>query len=61
MPHRLSLHALEIISDHVHLFLNAPPSLAPDRITHWLKGSTSHRLRRTYSHLKRSARKCDGP
>ena len=45
--------ALQIMPDHVHLFLNCPPSLAPNEIMHQIKGSTSRRLREKYPHLKR--------
>lgn len=46
-----SVVALEIMPDHVHLFLNCPPSLSPDEIMHQIKGSTSRILRLKYQHL----------
>ncbi|HAM53328.1 MAG TPA: IS200/IS605 family transposase [Nitrospiraceae bacterium] len=49
----LDILAEEIMPDHVHLFVNAPPNLSPDQIMHRLKGYTSRRLRQTYAHLKR--------
>ena len=49
----LDILVLEIMPDHVHLFVNAPPSLAPDQIMHRLKGYSSRSLRQTYAHLKR--------
>jgi putative transposase len=45
--------ALEIMPDHVHLFLHCPPSLAPDDIMFHIKGSTSRELRQAYPHLAR--------
>lgn len=45
--------ALEIMLDHVHLFLNCPPILAPNEIMHQLKGATSRILRQKYPHLQR--------
>ncbi|HEY9903280.1 MAG TPA: transposase, partial [Candidatus Sericytochromatia bacterium] len=33
--------ALEVMPDHVHLFLNCPPTIAPSDIMHRLKGATS--------------------
>jgi REP-associated tyrosine transposase len=45
--------ALEIMPDHIHLFLNCPPSLAPNKIMHQIKGSTSRWLRGKYPHLAR--------
>ena len=33
--------ALEIMEDHVHLFICCPPTIAPDQIMFRLKGYTS--------------------
>jgi putative transposase len=44
--------ALETHYDHVHLFVNALPKLAPHQIMHKVKGYTSHALRREYPWLK---------
>lgn len=49
----LEVLALEIMPDHVHLFVNSTPSLAPDQIMHRLKGFTSRMLRSKYPHLER--------
>jgi putative transposase len=43
--------ALEIMEDHVHLFLCCPPTLAPDQIMFRLKGFTSRVLRQDFPHL----------
>ena len=43
--------ALEIMEDHVHLFLYCPPTLAPDQIMFRLKGYTSRVLRQEFPHL----------
>lgn len=43
--------ALEIMEDHVHLFLSCPPTLAPDQIMFRLKGYTSRVLRQEFPHL----------
>jgi hypothetical protein len=40
--------ALEIMPDHVHLFLNCPPVMAPDQIMFRLKGYSSRVLRNRY-------------
>lgn len=45
--------ALEIMPDHVHMFVNAPPTISPDRIMWRLKGYSSRRLRLKFAHLKR--------
>ena len=45
--------ALEVMPDHVHLFLNGPPGMAPDQIMFRLKGRTSRVLRQEFPHLRR--------
>jgi len=45
--------ALEIMPDHVHMLLNCPPNLSPDKIMFQIKGSTSRALRLKYPHLAR--------
>lgn len=45
--------SLEVMPDHVHLFLSAPPRYSPSMIINSIKGATSKRLRGKYSHLKR--------
>jgi REP element-mobilizing transposase RayT len=44
---------MEIMPDHVHLLVDAPPNLAPDQIMFRLKGFTSFQLRKEYPHLKK--------
>jgi putative transposase len=46
------IEALEIMPDHVHLFLSADPTDAPCRIVNQLKGFTSHELRKRHTWLK---------
>lgn len=43
--------AVETHLDHVHLFLQAKPILAPYQIMHKVKGATSHALRKEFPHL----------
>jgi putative transposase len=45
--------ALEIMPDHVHLFLNCPPTLSPSDAMFWLKGYSSKMLREKYPTLRR--------
>jgi len=45
--------ALEVMPDHVHLFLNCPPTLAPYQLMFQIKGSTSRALRAEFPHLRR--------
>jgi putative transposase len=43
--------AVETHLDHVHLFLQSKPILAPYQIMHKVKGFTSHSLRKEFPHL----------
>lgn len=44
--------ALETHYDHVHLFVNTHPRLAPYQVMHKVKGYSSHFLRKEYPWLK---------
>ena len=46
------LETMEVMSDHVHLFVKAPPTLAPHFIVGQLKGYTSFKLRKEFARLK---------
>jgi putative transposase len=48
----LEIVALEIQPDHVHLFVKAPPTLAPQHIANQLKGYTARVLRDTFPQLR---------
>ncbi|MDX1935408.1 MAG: IS200/IS605 family transposase [Capsulimonadales bacterium] len=43
--------ALEVMPDHVHLFVAAKPDLAPSYIVNQVKGVSSRRLREEFPHL----------
>ena len=43
--------AIEVMPDHVHLFLSCPPSLAPDQAMFRIKGYSSRVLRQEFPHL----------
>ncbi len=43
--------AIEVMPDHVHLFLSCPPNLAPDQIMFRMKGYSSRVLRQEFPHL----------
>jgi putative transposase len=45
--------AMEIMPDHVHLFLNCPPTLSPSDAMFRLKGYSSRILREKYANLRR--------
>ncbi len=49
---KVTIEALEIMPDHVHLFISAPPTEAPHRLANQFKGFTSRMLRRKYAELR---------
>jgi putative transposase len=48
----LTIHTLEIMPDHVHLFLECDPTFSISEITNRLKGRTSRVLRNAFPHLR---------
>jgi putative transposase len=48
-----TIGALNVQEDHVHLFLNAPPSVAPSEIAHTLKGTTARRVFQHFPEVKK--------
>jgi len=48
----LAIQALEVMPDHVHLFVEGDPTWAPAGIAARLKGYTSHVLRNEFPHLR---------
>lgn len=47
-----SLHAIEVMPDHVHVFVEAPSKVAVKYIANQIKGVTSHNLRKEFQHLR---------
>ena len=48
----VSIETMEVMPDHVHLFIKATPVLSPHYIVQQLKGFTSHQLRSEFPKLK---------
>ncbi len=48
----VSIETMEVMPDHVHLFIKATPVLSPHYIVQQLKGFTSHALRSEFPKLK---------
>jgi putative transposase len=48
----MTLHALEVMPDHVHLFVEADPTRSVAEIVNRLKGFTSRFLRREFPTLR---------
>ena len=45
--------SLAVEPEHIHLFLNCSPHLAPKQIMHRIKGYSSYVLRKEFPHLKK--------
>ena len=48
----VQIAALEVMPDHVHLFLAAPPTDAPQHLANQFKGKISRVLRQEFPHLR---------
>ncbi len=48
----LILHTMEIMPDHVHLFVESDPEMAPAKIVAQLKGYPSRVLRQEFRYLR---------
>lgn len=48
-----TIGALNIQPDHVHLFLSAPPSVAPSQMAHMLKGTTARQVFQYFPQIKK--------
>lgn len=48
----LLIEGLEVMPDHVHLFVSAPPTDAPQYFVNQLKGFTSRKLREEFGFLR---------
>ena len=48
----ITIETMEIMPDHVHLFVKSPPTLAPHFIVQQLKGVSSCLLRQEFPHLR---------
>src|SRR3990170_1275032 len=48
----VDIESMEVMPDHVHLFVKASPTASPQWIVHQFKGYTSRMLREKYPSLK---------
>jgi putative transposase len=48
----VEIESLEVLPDHVHLFVAAPPTDAPQHLANQCKGHTSRLLRQEFPHLR---------
>lgn len=49
---KATLHTLEVMPDHVHMFVESDPSIAPAKLAAQFKGYTSRILRQEFPHLR---------
>jgi Transposase and inactivated derivatives len=49
---QVALHTLEVMPDHVHLFVESDPGMAPATLAAQFKGYTSRVLRQEFRHLR---------
>jgi putative transposase len=47
-----TLHTLEVMPDHVHLFVESDPGMAPAKLAAQFKGYTSRLLRQEFRHMR---------
>lgn len=50
--HDFEILALEIMPDHIHLFISAPPRYSPSQIMNIIKGETGKEIAKYHSELK---------
>jgi putative transposase len=50
--HDMTIHALEVMRDHVHLFIEADPTLGVAEIVNRIKGRSSRFLRQEFPRLR---------
>jgi putative transposase len=48
----VTIEALEVMQDHIHLFVSADPTVSPQRLANQFKGYTSRLLRLKYPELQ---------
>lgn len=51
--HKIELFTLEVMADHVHLFVSCPPAYSVRRMFKILKGGSSYYIRKEYPSLKK--------
>jgi putative transposase len=53
MENGYTIHALEVVNNHVHLFLEFHPSNSLSEVIQYLKGGSSYRLFKLHPDLKK--------
>jgi len=50
--HRFEIYAIEVMEDHIHLFIGIRPSQSIAQVIQYLKGGSSRELRKIFPELK---------
>lgn len=50
--HGITLHNIEVMPDHVHLFVETDPTFSPAEVVHRLKGASSRALRAEFRQIR---------
>ena len=53
MEQGYKLHAMEIVTGHIHLFLEFQPSTSLSKVVQYLKGGSSYRMFKLHPELKK--------
>lgn len=53
LKHKMKLYAIEVLSDHVHLFISAKPTLSPSKLLQLLKGTSARFLFQAFPEIKK--------
>lgn len=49
----ITIQTMEVMPDHIHLFLNGLPSMSIDYVVKQLKGYSSYHLRKQFAYLRK--------
>ena len=49
----ITIQAMEVMSDHVHLFITASPTVAVPKVVRRLKGCSSYLMRKEFAYLRK--------
>ena len=47
--HKISIYTIKVLPDHVHIFVELPPTMSVSKAAHLLKGSSSRRFFQMYT------------
>ena len=53
--HKLTAHQIGGIENHAHALIGSPPVVSPSQIAQWIKGDSSHWIRREFPEMRNFA------